>query len=552
MPTPNVRYRQGLSTLSSSLWLWMVLVLPAPPTGAAERPESLLLRENRHGNFQVALHKSGIIKLGRAAHKVSVGNPDIADILVMPGDQLYILGKRLGTTNVVVWDKPGRIFEAFDIEITHDLENLKVKLHELLPGEVINAHSSQGKIILGGEVSNVVKMNAALQLASSFLPECAPGAQGGGGQATEVSAGASPAPGGQAAGGGQSGCGPEAVVNMMQIAGAQQVMLEIKVAEIARDVLKKFEANTSLFRFGDRSTQGFNSGGASFPDALFGQQGLEVPIFGGDGSSNTVGPAISEIQRATPTIDGRGAFLSYLSGEWLFEAALTLSRQKGLGKILAEPTLTTITGQEAEFLSGGEFPIPVPSDLGEVTIEFKEFGVGVKFLPVVLDSGRISLKLNIIVSELTDANAITVGVAQAQSTFVVPALIKRSAGSSVELADGQTIGIAGLINENTREFIDKIPGISDVPVLGQLFRSQEYRSGLTELVMFVTPHLARPIRPQQVQLPTDSFIPPSDLEFYLLGRSEGQLKTPSAAPAAPSQPASLKGIPEGGKFGHDL
>ena len=316
------------------------------------------MRESRHGKFQVALHKSGIIKLTRAAAKVSIGNPDIADILVMPGDQLYILGKRLGTTNVVVWDKPGRIFETFDIEITHDLESLKVKLHELLPGEVVKVHSSQSKIILDGEISNVVKMNAALQLAASFLPECSPGAQGG--QGSDMALGAPAAPAAQPAGGGQQDCGPEAIVNMMQVAGAQQVMLEIKVAEIARDILKRLDANTNLFHFGDRSIQGANSGGLSFPDALFGSERLEVPIFGGGGGGNTVGPSIAEIQRATPTIDGKGLFLSYLSGEYLFEAALTLSRQKGVGKLLAEPTLTTITGQEAEFLSGGEFPIPVP------------------------------------------------------------------------------------------------------------------------------------------------------------------------------------------------
>ncbi|MGQ0592864.1 MAG: type II and III secretion system protein family protein [Gammaproteobacteria bacterium] len=554
MPTsiPCLRALPGRcpGSWKTSIWIALALTLLPPAAWSQERPGGLVLRESRHGKFQIAQHKSGIIELSRAAAKVSVGNPDIADILVMPGDQLYILGKRLGTTNVVVWDKPGRIFEAFDIEITHDLESLKLKLHELLPGEVVKVHSSQNKIILDGEISNVVKMNTALQLAASFLPECAPGAQGG--QGSDLGLGAAAAPAAQPAGGGQQGCGPEAIVNMMQIAGAQQVMLEIKVAEIARDVLKRLDANTSLFRFGDRSIQGANSGGLSFPDALFGEEALEIPIFGGGGSSNISGPAIAELQRATPTIDGKGVFLSYLSGEYLFEAALTLSRQKGLGKLLAEPTLTTITGQEAEFLSGGEFPVPVPSDLGEVTIVFKEFGVGVKFLPLVLDSGRISLKLNVSVSELSRDNAVIVGVAQAQSQFIIPSLNKRSAGSSVELADGQTIGIAGLINESTREFIDKIPGLGDVPVIGQLFRSQEFRSGLTELVIFVTPRLARPIQPQQVKLPTDSFVPPSDLEFYLLGRSEGQVSPPPAPPAPRFESGAPQGVPEGGKFGHDL
>ncbi|MGH8578315.1 MAG: pilus assembly protein N-terminal domain-containing protein, partial [Gammaproteobacteria bacterium] len=241
MPTPTFdpRALPGRCPGSSRTWLWIALALTVLPLTAwsQDRPGALVLRESRHGKFQVALHKSGIIKLSRAAAKVSVGNPDIADILVMPGDQLYILGKRLGTTNVVVWDKPGRIFEGFDIEITHDLESLKLKLHELLPGEVVKVHSSQNKIILDGEISNVVKMNAALQLAASFLPECASGAQGG--QGSDLALGAPPPPAAQPAGGGQQGCGPEAIVNMMQVAGAQQVMLEIKVAEIARDVLKR-------------------------------------------------------------------------------------------------------------------------------------------------------------------------------------------------------------------------------------------------------------------------------------------------------------------------
>ena len=536
MPT-SIAYLRALPGRFAGSWktsIWIALALTVLPLIAwsQDRPGGLVLRESRHGKFQVALHKSGIIKLSRAAAKVSVGNPDIADILVMPGDQLYVLGKRLGTTNVVVWDKPGRIFEAFDIEITHDLESLKLKLHELLPGEVVKVHSSQSKIILDGEISNVVKMNAALQLASSFLPECAPGAQSGQGADAGLGEGGPSAPpaGGQ---GGQQGCGPEAIVNMMQVAGAQQVMLEIKVAEIARDILKRIEADTNLFHFGDRSTQGATTSGLSVPGAL-------------------LGDAIGDLQGATPTIDPKGVFLSYLSGDYLFETALTLSRQKGLGKLLAEPTLTTITGQEAEFLSGGEFPIPVSSNLGEVTVVFKEFGVGVKFLPLVLDSGRISLKLNVSVSELSGQNAVTVGVAQSQSQFIIPSLVKRSAGSSVELADGQTIGIAGLINESTREFIDKIPGLGDVPVIGQLFRSQEFRSGLTELVIFVTPRLARPIQPQQVKLPTDSYVPPSDLEFYLLGRSEGQVSAPPAPPAKRRESGAPQGVPEGGKFGHDL
>ncbi|MGH8545492.1 MAG: type II and III secretion system protein family protein [Gammaproteobacteria bacterium] len=523
------------------------MALPASAAWAAERAD-LVLRQTRQGKFQVSLHKSGIISLSRPAAKVSIGNAGVADILVMPNQQLYLVGRGLGTTNVVVWDKGGRIVDAFDIEVTHDLENLKIKLFELLPGERIKVHSSQGKIIMSGEVSSVVKMNAALQLGSSFSPECAPALQ----PSDTSAAGAVPAGGAS----GQKNCGPDAVVNMMQIAGAQQVMLEIKVAEIARDVLKRIEPNTNLLHSGNAVSGGVNKGGASLPDGLFdvltpdGQSAQRnIPILGGD---TIIGPAVQSLTRNVPTIDPSGLFLSYLTGQFLFETAISASRQKGLGRVLAEPTLTTITGQEAEFLSGGEFPIPVPrsAETG-TTIEFKEFGVGVKFLPVVLDSGRISLKINVAVSELATSNPVILEAVDSSNVFIIPSLTKRSATSAIELADGQTMGIAGLINDTTRESVDKFPGLGDVPLLGVLFRSQEFRQGQTELVIFVTPHLARPISPQQVQLPTDSFVPADDLEFYLMGRMEAK-KIPGADMPEAGANQGQQMAPEASKFGHDL
>jgi pilus assembly protein CpaC len=219
-------------------------------------------------------------------------------------------------------------------------------------------------------------------------------------------------------------------------------------------------------------------------------------------------------------IQDKGFFASLLTDEFLFNLAFDAAKQNGLAKILAEPTLTTQTGQEAQFLSGGEFPIPVPRGDDGVTIEFKEFGVGVRFLPVVLDSKRINLRLMVSVSELIDANSVAISIDGTPSTFFIPQLSKRSAESTVELADGQTIGIAGLINENMREVVTKFPGLGDLPGIGALFRSQDFLKNETELLILVTPHLTKPVQPADIRLPTDGVREAGDIGFYLGGQLE--------------------------------
>ncbi len=221
-------------------------------------------------------------------------------------------------------------------------------------------------------------------------------------------------------------------------------------------------------------------------------------------------------------IGDKGFFASFLSSNALFNFAIDAAKENGLAKILAEPTLVTQTGHEARFLSGGEFPIPVPRGQNGVTIEFKEFGVGIGFLPVVLDKSRISLKLNISVSELASPNSVAVSSQGVSSTFVIPSLTKRSAEATVELADGQTLGLAGLISENMREVVTKFPGLGSIPGIGALFRSQEYQKGETELLILVTPHLAKPLVPAEVVLPTDGFEDPSDFGWYFMGSMKGR------------------------------
>ncbi|MCB1755399.1 MAG: type II and III secretion system protein family protein, partial [Gammaproteobacteria bacterium] len=265
-----------------------------------------------------------------------------------------------------------------------------------------------------------------------------------------------------------------------------------------------------------------------------------------NGVNNVIGPVVDIYQPATQSIADKGLFFSRLSGDNLFQVALEISRSKGLSKILAEPTLTTLTGQPAEFLSGGEYPVPVPDDSG-TRIQFKEYGVGLKFIPTILDKSRINLDLNISVSEINGSNNVTVSTDGTSQVIVVPSLNKRSASSTVELADGQTIGIAGLIQDNVSEVMSKLPGLGDIPILGALFRSQEFISGQSELVIFVTPHLAQPIAEEDIRLPTDSFVPPNDLEFYLLGKMEGDKAAPTGI-----RRHNLRGGFDGVKFGHQL
>ena len=455
-------------------------------------------------SLRVPLYKSQLVRLSAPATRVSVGNPDVADILILRSTQLYVLGKDLGTTNVFLWDRDDILVDAIEVEVTHDLQSLKKKLYELLPNESIEVRSAQRNIILSGNVSNVTNMDAALRIARGYFAQftavdTTEFEQDGG--STEQSRGE--------------------VINLMTVGGVQQVMLEVKVAEISRSELRRLDVRfNSILKNSSEWAWGSVNGGATFPDAVFPPNDLRVPALPG---SAPLGPVIDEFAPNDLAIADKGFFASFLSEDALFNIAFDAAKENGLAKVLAEPTLTTQTGQAAEFLSGGEFPIPVPQGGANnaVTIEFKEFGVGVKFVPVVLDSGRINLKLNISVSELVSGNTVGIQIDGVTSSFIIPSLTKRSAISTIELGDGQTIGIAGLINENLREVVTKFPALGSIPVLGALFRSQEFIKGETELLILVTPHLVTPLAPEDIRLPTEGFAEPGDLSWFLLGRTEG-------------------------------
>lgn len=496
----------------------VMLSLAAVPT------EAQIVREvstaaQQSIELTVPLYKSKILSSTTNVERVSIGNPDIADIVILRSRELYVLGKDLGSTNVLLWDTDNNLISSIGVEVVHDLDGLKEKLFQLMPNEQIEVRAAQRSIVLSGSVSSIGAMNAALSIAEGYLAQAGTAVeeqmfeqeQGGGGVAGEV-------------------------INLMQVSGAQQVMLEVKVAEIARSELRKFDMQfNSILNRSSRWNVGSVSGGASFPDLVQNPETFidpitgnpriipgtagRVPVFSGDAPW---GPAVDEFAPNPLSIENTGFFASLLTGNALVNMSLDAARDKGLAKILAEPTLTTLSGQEAQFLSGGEFPIPVPRGDDGVTVEFKEFGVGLSFVPVVLGSGQINMTLAISVSELVTSNSVAVTTDGTTSTFVIPSLTKRSAGATVELSDGQTMGIAGLINENLREVVTKFPGLGSIPLLGHLFRSQEFIKGETELVILVTPHLARPLRQDDIRLPTDNFIEPNTREFYLMGKLEGK------------------------------
>ncbi|WP_082411319.1 type II and III secretion system protein family protein [Methylogaea oryzae] len=466
------------------------LILVAPPSEAADLPTggAPKLWEMRTQHYQVPLSKSLVFNAGQAIGNVTMGDPSVANVVLMRPSNFLIQGKSLGSTNVVIMGAGNQVLRVLDIEVVHDQDSLKERFHQLMPGEQIAVSAAGKDIILSGEVSSLEKMDMAAKFAEGF-------AMGG------------------------------KVHNMMHVGGADQVMLEVKVAEIDRTLGRKLGVS---FRSRDRD------GNTTFGVV----QGL-----------NSTANADSTSQFANLFQSGAGLFANYFGGAGLLmQLQAEANKETGLVKILSEPTLTTQSGKKAAFLSGGEFPIPVfsGSTLGGsgFNVAFKEFGVGVEFLPVVLSGNRINLTTNVSVSELSDEAQVSLF---ADGT-PIKSLRTRKAASTLELSDGQTMSIAGLISDNARANASRIPYLGDIPVLGQLFRSQEYQSNKTELVIFATPHLAKPLKREDIRSPTDYFVAPDDQEFYLMGRLEGR-KVPSSAEQSH---ASDKQGGLVGEYGHTL
>ncbi len=401
----------------------------------------------------VTIDQSILISTASAIRQISLAAPEIADSVLLSPQQVYVIGKTIGTTNLTLWDSRNNV-SVLDIEVTPDIVGLKAKLQEIMPSEPIGVTAAREGLTLFGDISSAARLSQALALAELFAPN--------------------------------------KVTNLMQVSGIHQVMLEVRVAEMSSTLTKRLGINFGAFAdgnfFGVSTLNGLTSFGLS--------ETLDRNVF-------TISDSIN-------------AILGFEAGDVSVTGFLDALKEDGLTKILAEPTLIALSGQEASFLAGGEFPVPVPQGDGDVTIEFRSFGVALRFTPTVLSPDKISIRVAPEVSELDFANAVTLAGTR------VPGLVLRRASTVIELGDGQSFAIAGLLREQVREVVSKFPILGEIPILGALFRSSSFERGETELIIIVTPRLVKPLDVAKQPLPIDAYVEPTDVEFFLFGKLQGQ------------------------------
>jgi pilus assembly protein CpaC len=450
--------------------------------------------------------KSTLLRLDAPIDRISLGNPSIADVTIISPRELYLLGKSFGSTNVILWRKGGQT-TVIDVVVNLDAGLLQDKLAQLLPAEKgIRVSAAADSVVLSGVVSSAWQVQQAVVIAEAYvrninrglvLPIATGGETGKGGTTVSVGGGA----------GGQTTAAVATagarVINLLTVAAPQQVMLEVKVAEVSRTLLDKLGAQFNWTRT----------------------------------SGNWVYSFITDFLTSSAGVLGASSASGRTS--LFFDAEKT----DGLVKILAEPTIVAISGQEGSFLAGGKIFIPTASTSAGafpvITLTEKEFGVGLKFTPTVLDSGLINLRVAPEVSELSQTGSpfTTVGGV----TSVLPSFTMRRSETTVQLYDGQSFAIAGLIKNNVTETVRRFPILGEIPVLGALFRSSEFQSEKSELMFLVTARLVKPAS-QELVLPTDSYVPPTRGEFFLEGKMEGSTPAPKLESQPPSPPQSKGGF----------
>ncbi|OMT84331.1 type II and III secretion system protein family protein, partial [Burkholderia pseudomallei] len=472
-----------------------ISMAPAPAAGAAAAAAAVPLRgpscvgEMREStSVSVPLGKSLLLPLDEPVRNRTIGNPAVAQATMVSPRTLYLVGMSVGTTNMIVQGKSGAC-RIIDVAVGADAGGLQASLRQLMPRERdIRVSTAADTIVLAGNVSSAQAAQQAVAIAKAYSNRTNAGAAGSGGGARAD------------------------VLNMLTVTSPQQVMLEVKVAEVSK--------------------------------TLINQMGSAVNIQGGFGS--WTGALVTSL------LTGVGSGIAASKSNKLpLNGSIDAQNTDQPVKILAEPRLVTISGQEATFLAGGKIFIPVPQSSGigtnTITLQEEEFGVGLKFTPTVLSNGRISLKVAPEVSELSPTG-VTLSAANVGNVSILPLITTRRASTTVQMGDGETFAIGGLIKDNAQGTLKALPGIGELPVLGALFRSTSFQQDRTELVFIITPHLVQPLETADVPLPTDSFTKPNEADVYATGNMEGRggLRQHGAAPAAaPANAAPGAAAPTG-------
>lgn len=412
------------------------------------------------GQQNIEVGKGTLIRFKEPVNNVFVANASIADLQVKSPTLVYIFGKSQGETNLYAVTDDDRVVYEGTISVNHNLGSLEAALNHVIPDASIQVKSYEGLLVLTGHVDNAVEAEDARRMAEEFIGK------------------------------------KSTIINKLEIATPVQVNLRVRIAEIGRDTKKQLGFNwENLF--------------ASGSTAIGMVQGANVVNLIPDpfGLPNSL---IKEF-----AVQGRGInslFSGFTAGNFDINFIIDALETEGVLSILAEPNLTTQSGEPAYFLAGGEYPVPTLDD-GQVVIEFKEFGISLEFTPVVLGNGQINMRIKPEVSQLSSNGAITL------QGFNIPALSTRRVETSVELGSGQSFAIAGLLQNSVTHNLDKFPWLGDIPVLGALFRSSEFRRQETELVIIVTPYIVEPHNGGTMPLPTDGFEIPNDFDRYIKGQS---------------------------------
>jgi pilus assembly protein CpaC len=439
-----------------------VAVSAVPARVAAET--LTIMRGSPSAALDVPMNRAVVVESDTPFAELSIANPGIADISSLSDRSIYVLGKEPGRTTLTILGPDGRLITNVEVRVTPDIAEFKERLEQILPGENIEVRTANDGIVLSGTVSSIARLDRALELAQRYAPN--------------------------------------RVSNLMSVGGTQQVMLRVRFAEMQRSVSKSLSASLAL--------RGPTLGG-------------DLGLVGGTNTLNNAAGVAGALNGTLPGVSrNNGAMLFGFNAGGL-EVGLLLEalESRGVVRTLAEPNLTALSGQEARFLAGGEYPVPVAQDGGSITIEYKPFGVELNFVPRVVEGDLINLELEAAVSSIDPTNGITL------NGFTIDAFRRRETSTTVEIRDGESFAIAGLLSDDFRDLSGQVPWLGDVPILGALFRSAEFQRQQTELVIIVTAHLVTPTRGEALALPTDRIRPPSERDLFLFGRV--------AASQAPSQ-----------------